>query len=215
MRYFIDTEFIRHGNEVIPVSLAIVKDNEELRQKSNTELLFPTTTVPGIYFEFPLSESDLAKADAFVKNHVLASLNSEKTSLEDARAAILEFIGEDKYPEFIADYGAFDYVVFANIFGSFDNYPKHFPMFFTEFQSLLAASDCGFENYAKLESTHNALDDALEMYRQYRYMRYEEEIVIGRVAKFIKRTLYDVERAQRIAKAAAGLSTVDVMEKIA
>jgi hypothetical protein len=40
-------------------------------------------------------------------------------------------------PQFYTYFGAYDYVVFSQLFGGFENYPKHFPQYFVDLKQDL------------------------------------------------------------------------------
>jgi hypothetical protein len=84
---------------------------------------------------------------------------------------------KDKFNiEFYAYFGAFDYVVFSQLFGGFENYPKGFPQYFIDLKQMVDEKavkipvaynlELGIktielsEDYPKKPITHHALSDA-------------------------------------------------------
>lgn len=162
MRYYIDTEFIEDGPEhpLRPISIGIVSED-------------------GREFYAVLSDTwDPAQANGWVRENVLPFLeNGPRRTREQVRQEILRFLGEDARPEFWADYGAYDWVVFCQLFGTMCDLPKGWPMFVMDFQQRLRAhyAATGYPGdhilpRLPVRTPHNALQDALELQYQMRWL---------------------------------------------
>ena len=120
MRYFLDTEFIESGpyHPVQLISIGIVAED-------------------GREFYAQSSEFDASMASDWVKQNVLAQMDprGEYSSLKEIGTKIRQFIGADK-PEFWGYYADYDWVVFAQIFGSMMNLPDGFPMYCRDIKQL-------------------------------------------------------------------------------
>lgn len=157
MKYFIDTEFNSYNKKILfsqtntieLISIGIVLENgkklylisKEFDIKKAWEDNFIRENVLyGIY-------KDLVNGDR--KNEFTFTLKSMKyliscvgLSRKKIKENIFEFIKENEglnssNIEFYGYYCAFDYVVFSLIFGSFEYYPKSFPMYFKDLKQEL------------------------------------------------------------------------------
>lgn len=150
MRYFLDTEFWERGpaHPIQLISIGLVaEDGREL------------------YLEN--SQVDLEALSPWLKANVVPHLNGQTAAPAAIRAAVVEFIGNDPKPEFWADYAAYDWVVFAQLFGAMIDLPEHFPMFCRDFQQLLDGRLPPRDDRLPGEDIHNALADAQFLKRQF------------------------------------------------
>lgn len=130
MRYFLDTEFLEDGKTIMPISLALVReDGKEL------------------YIEFEFDE-ERAIANDFIRKNVLPHLINEtnptkvggrskpngRLSKVAARKSIEDFLGLPKHPaesgspiQFWAYFAATDWVLFYQIWGGLLELPKGMP----------------------------------------------------------------------------------------
>lgn len=177
MKYFIDTEFIEDGIILDLISLAIVsEDGRELYVcNSGARLMRADTWVkdnvlkhlPGI----TINEKKGVVCDSMYCNPLLNWRTMHEIVLE-----IIKFVGNDKNPEFWADYGAYDWVAFARCFGRLIDLPENWPMYFKDFQMLLDLCGDLFreEFYLLFEkdkvALHVALDDARNLKKQFDYV---------------------------------------------
>lgn len=163
MRYFLDTEFEYDGKTIMPISLALVAEDPE-----HDPLDF-------IYFEFDFDE-ERARKNQFVRLHVLPVLSNRevrlRVSLEAARMAILAFLEDDPEPEFWADHGDFDWVIFSMLFGKMEAFPRRWPKFCRDLQQLW--HDCGRPvepEYPRGNfQEHHALGDAVAARARYAHL---------------------------------------------
>lgn len=143
VKYFIDTEFIESGPKkpIQLISIGIVaEDGRELYMQS--------------------SEFDERDASQWVRDNVLAKLDprGEYHSLRVIASAIDGFVGDAK-PEFWGYYADYDWVVFAQIFGTMMDLPERFPMYCRDIKQL--CDELGNPALPKQDSgEHNALADA-------------------------------------------------------
>lgn len=172
MKYFFDTEFIEWAGGIDLVSIGIVSEDGDTFYAESTNF-------------------DERNADQWVKDNVLAKLewwgnenankgfcnsfsqqqpgNTWKTEVFGTEALIaselLAWIGNPSTkPEFYAYYGAYDWVLFARLFGRLINLPKGFPMYVMDLKQMMdherLDSDWKRTVCPDPEGEHNALADA-------------------------------------------------------
>lgn len=144
MRYFLDTEFEEDGTTIMPISLALVAEDER-----------------ELYLEFDFDVWRASNND-FVREQVLPHLSwaaDDRLSVEAARERILEFIGDDHKPVFWAYYGDYDWVLFCRIFGRMVDLPAHFPQLCLDLQQAWMREG-RLAKPAQPRDQHNALADA-------------------------------------------------------
>lgn len=121
MRYFYDTEFIEDGLTIELVSIGIVAED-------------------GREYYAISSEFDPRRANAWVRDNVLAKLPSPSDaawrSRADIRRDILDFLGDDRHPQLWAWVGAYDHVVLAQLWGDMAGLPRQIPRFTRELKQL-------------------------------------------------------------------------------
>lgn len=146
MRYFIDTEFIEDGETIKLLSLAIVADN-------------------GRAFYGEANWTDHDEASDWVKENVLPEMRGPQdgyTVMSRTRMIInvLRFIEENGQPtEFWADYGAYDWVVLCQLFGTMMDLPDGWPMYCNDLQQVLRAYP-SLKPLLKECNVHDALAEA-------------------------------------------------------
>jgi len=157
MRYFIDTEFIEYPNTIELISIGIVDENDN-------------------EFYAVSCEWQINHADDWVKKNVIAQLPDDHfwKTIPEIKRGILGFVGCDdsdqedpmyfpgewEEPEFWADWGAYDWVVFCWIFGKMIDLPKGWPMFIRDIQqwrSMLGNPEMPEQPESE---EHSALNDA-------------------------------------------------------
>ncbi len=146
MRYFLDTEFIESGchKPLQLISIGIVaEDGRELYHIS--------------------ADFNPDDANDWVKENVLVHLDGPEEvwlprwANDGIALNILDFIGEDKSPEFWGYYADYDWVVFCQLFGTMMDLPKHFPMYCCDIKQLC---DEAGTLPVQTSTEHNALHDA-------------------------------------------------------
>ena len=144
MRYFIDTEFIESG-PAYPINLiSIGMVSEDGRE---------------LYLELDGFPAGLA--NDWVTANVLPHLLGGESAVgrDDLKKAIIQFIGGDQKPEFWGYYADYDWVVFAQIFGTMMDLPKGWPMYCRDLKQW--ADQLGKPTLPEQTGTeHNALNDA-------------------------------------------------------
>lgn len=145
MKYFLDTEFIESGpsRPVELISIGIVGED-------------------GREFYAISSEFDASHASPWVRENVLSKISEiefrDSLSLFVIGHLIREFVGTDK-PEFWGYYADYDWVVFAQIFGTMMDLPSGFPMYCRDIKQL-----CDDKGNPELpvqgNGEHSALADA-------------------------------------------------------
>jgi len=152
VKYFIDTEFLESGpgRPITLLSLAMVAED-------------------GREFYMATRERMQDAPNEFVRTQVLPEIlrmreQGRVASLEELRQQVLDFIGDDKEPEFWANWAAYDWVTFCQVFGTMAQFPRRFPMFCMDLQQALAeaGSPSVPEKVKVVEGAipHCALDDA-------------------------------------------------------
>jgi hypothetical protein len=144
MKYFLDTEFIERGRE-FPITLISIGIAAE----------------DGRTFYAVSSEFNPDDANDWVKANVLSHLGTEKRCKVAHLARLIERFcdpAEFGTPEFWGYYADYDWVVFAQIFGTMMDLPKGFPMYCRDLKQWL--DDLGNPILQECEGEHNALSDA-------------------------------------------------------
>lgn len=157
VQIFMDTEFNEQGGNIDLISIALV--NEMGRELCLTS-----------------SEFDLeaAKAKPWLVENVLSKLPPQalwKTRKEIV-AEIIRFVGNDPKPRFWAWFGAYDWVLFCQLFGGMLNLPKKWPQHVLDLKQehVLAGSP---RLPLQMEGEHDALEDA-------KWNRVVHEILMGK-----------------------------------
>ena len=141
MNFYIDTEFIESGasRPIDLLSVAIVcEDGREL------------------YLED--KDAITVNANDWVRENVLPHLQGPRVSRTEIAHRIRQFVGIGT-PEFWGYYADYDWVVFAQIFGTMMDLPKGWPMYCRDIKQL--ADSLGNPELPKQNSAeHHALNDA-------------------------------------------------------
>lgn len=143
MKYWLDTEFMEDGPNAPIYLLSIGLVAEDGRE---------------LYLEN--RDAPVEKANAWVKQNVLPHLDlANGVSCDEIRNRVLAFIRDDKSPEFWGYYPAYDWVVFAGLFGRMVDLPKGFP------KSCMDLRQWAFQLHnpklpRQRTAQHNALNDA-------------------------------------------------------
>lgn len=156
--YFFDTEFQENGphNPIDFISIGIIDED-------------------GRAYYAVSSEFNEASASDWIKENVIPRLGveeEEKKPLKQIASEILKFVGDDESPSFIADYGAYDWVVFCQLFGKMIDLPDYFPKHVKDVQQLYSELKLT-EELPTLEAPneHNALSDAKECKLRWEYLK--------------------------------------------
>lgn len=166
MLYFLDTEFLDDGETIMPISLALVREDGA-----------------HLYVEFPFDQ-EKARSHDFVREHVLPHLRRPKSWFgreskgklwwdmecrgEHAsghgsafRELVAVFLDGDPAPEFWAFYADYDWILFCQRYGPMVDLPERFPKFCMDLQQWYV--QLGRPEGVKPpdpEGEHDALTDA-------------------------------------------------------
>jgi hypothetical protein len=163
MKYFLDTEFIERGLEhpieLISIGIAC-EDGREFYAVSDW----------WVY----------AHANDWVQRNVIVRLGNYPQS---GRQAIVDdirkFVGIGK-PEFWGYYAAYDWVVFAQLFGTMMDLPKGWPMYCHDIKQL--CDSLGNPKLPAQSSTeHNALNDARWNKQAYEFLTNSKQEISGQM----------------------------------
>ncbi len=153
MRFFLDTEFVEDGQTIMPISLALVREDDR-----------------ELYLEFDFDEDKAVRHD-FVRENVLPHLaGQERYTREQAAERIQHFLGlGPKHPaesrpkniEIWAYFADYDWVLFCQIFGTMQDLPEHCPRFCMDLQQwwVQLGAPRGVKPPAPIK-VHHALADA-------------------------------------------------------
>lgn len=161
MNYFFDTEFIEHAGGVELVSIGIVNEQGARFYRESIDFnpeLADEWVRKNVFGKLNYNPFDKEHRIEGYANGVLAS---NKTIAEH----ILKFVGDDQEPVFYAYYGAYDWVVFARLFGRLIDKPEHFPMYVMDIKQMMHERGLTKEWKQEVcpdpEGSHNALEDAM------------------------------------------------------
>jgi len=125
MRFFLDTEFIEDGERIHPLAVAVVDEC-------------------GDAFYAVITDVDRALAGDWVRANVLPYLDERPADaycVTGTRAEVAEAIRQwvadrTDAPEFWADYGAYDWVLLCQLYGTMLDLPDGWPMFVRDIQQI-------------------------------------------------------------------------------
>jgi len=171
MKYFLDTEFIENGSTIDLISIGIVCEdgreyyaqNDKCDFKKGSDWVWRNVYPHLKHFDMsgvrkcqPKMRcngdpfwADCYNSDCPWRNHY------------DIRDEVKKFMDVDKYgkPEIWGYYADYDWVAFAQLFGTMTNLPKGFPMYCRDIKQL--CDSLGNPTLPKYpDAIHNALDDA-------------------------------------------------------
>lgn len=149
MRYFMDTEFLEDGphNPLLLISLALVAED-------------------GREFYAENAEADLeyaVRANPWLKDNVISHLTGPKLSHAQIGLKALQFVGQDKKPEFWGYFADYDWVLFAQLFGRMVDLPSILPQYCLDLKQEMkrlgvqkpVITGCGPEHHALSDARWN------------------------------------------------------------
>ena len=147
MKIFFDTEFIDNPvtRTIEPISFGLVKEN-------------------GQKYYAEVEETDLSQASDWVKKNVFPYLSGKKTPRAQIAQEIRLFCGAS--PEFWAWFGAYDFVMLCQLYGTMLDVPTGWPNLyyeivqFAKFKFKQKQSIPDFKKLFPNGLAHNALADA-------------------------------------------------------
>ena len=164
MKYFFDTEFYEDGSTIDLISIGIVaEDGREfyaVSQEAQLHRVDPwlrENVLPHLPpYGDPAWRTRREIADELI---LLTGLSVPFTSPRGTSGAKIATARFDPKPEFWAYYGAYDWVVLCQLFGTMMGLPKHFPKFCRDLKQL--SVDVGSpEHPPKPVNAHSAIVDA-------------------------------------------------------
>jgi len=156
MRYFIDTEFWDRPGRLHLISLGIVAEDGREFYAENADFVWGE--VPAEHWIQANIKPLLSGGDVLMPYHEIGP-------------AVLNFIGDDKHPEFWAYFASYDWVAFCWLFGSMVQSPKHFPMFCLDIQQWRYMLNPALRLPKHEGTVHNALDDARWTKQAWEYLK--------------------------------------------
>lgn len=144
MRYFLDTEFMEKGatHPIYLISIGIVDENGGEYYAENAEF-------------------EKAFATPWLRQNVIPHLRGPPKTRVEIKKDILNLIPPDSQPEFWGYFADYDWVVFAQLFGSMVDLPKGYPFYCRDLKQFADSLGVKKEKYPEQKGTeHNALEDA-------------------------------------------------------
>jgi len=140
--YYVDAEFSENGSSIELISFGVVAED-------------------GREFYRECSEYDAAKCSAWVRSQVLSKLAGKKPkTLEEIRQDLLDFIGDDRHPRFVAYVSAYDQLCLALLFGGMHSLPDEYPHYMWDLRQWLDDMHIDRAPRLKRKGRHHALEDA-------------------------------------------------------
>lgn len=148
MKIWLDTEFIEDGKTIELISIGMVRDD-------------------GYKYYAESEECDLSRASEWVQKNVLPHLSGVKTPRKQIAEDIIKFAGYR--PEFWVYFGAYDWVVICQLFGTMMDLPTEWPMHPMDIQQKRV--ELGIKDLpANTGTAHNALADAIWTREAYNFI---------------------------------------------
>lgn len=141
--YYYDTEFAEDGKVIDLISIGIVsEDGREFYRES--------------------SEFDESKCNDWVKKNVLPKLGpkEKRKTKEQIRQDLLDFIGDDRSPRFIAYVATYDHMCLCQLFGDMSKLPPEYPHYSWDLKQWLDGQGKVKLPQQNKKGDHNALEDA-------------------------------------------------------
>jgi hypothetical protein len=165
MKYFIDTEFIEDGPSVPLrlISLGIVAEDGREFYAEN----------------FNLSVDEISDYPWLKENVVPHLLRGDsRLPYNDIGPAVLKFIGDDKEPQFWGYCADYDWVLFAQLFGTMVKLPRYFPHMCLDLRQEMKRLRVSKVEIPNEGALHNALADARWTRRlfQHLYVNYPDDL---------------------------------------
>jgi hypothetical protein len=160
--YAYDTEFIEDGRTIDLISIGIVCEDGREYYAVNLEL--PVTRIRKHQWLMDNVVPGLPKPYGDWNNHMprnwLFDYNNHAVKRRGRIAAeVRDFLLAEGTPELWANYGAYDHVVLAQLFGPMINLPDGLPMWTHDIQQAIEQVP-GFVAPEQETGVHNALEDA-------------------------------------------------------
>jgi len=193
MKIFLDSEFVENGSTVDLISIALITEDNRTYYAINRDCNFSKANQwvkDNVLNQLPSRDSNLWKNKETIRDEVAIFCGCEKVveyifrnnmwlrfweellfsfGLLKPKVSYCLKPGKPK-PEFWADYGSYDWIVFCQLFGKMVDLPEGFPMYINDLQQWSA--QCGNPTLPKqLTGNHSALSDALHLKKQWEYLK--------------------------------------------
>lgn len=158
MRIFFDTEFYENGKTIELISIGLVREDG------------------ATYYAETILADFYCKQSSWLIDNVRPHLKGAKAEKYHDRLQfeITEFVGRN--PEFWAYFGAYDWVVLCQLFGTMMDLPKTWPMYCRDVKQ---EADRVGANLPKQDpgQAHNALADALWTKQAWEYLQMRTRVL--------------------------------------
>ena len=108
------------------------------------------------------SEFDEGRCNDWVKKNVLPKLGAKerRKTKEQIRQDLLDFIGNDRSPRFVAYVATYDHLCLCQLFGDMSKLPSEYPHYTWDLKQWLDEHDRMKLPQQEAKGDHNALEDA-------------------------------------------------------
>ena len=178
-RYFYDTEFLEDGRTIELISIGILAEDGREYYAVNSDmpedrLKREDWLAENVIAHLPINGAGYRGKNPYKSDngHWIWSLDLNSPLVKPKwviRNEVRAFMSVGGPPtELWADYGAYDHVVLAQLFGKMINLPSGWPMWTHDLQHLIQPLvERGYELPQQPGTAHNALDDARFVWGQW------------------------------------------------
>lgn len=170
MKYFLDTEFHEDGKTIDLISIALIAEDcreyYAVSSEADYDRIWSDDSCEW------LCENVMCYLDFRYGPERVHGAKDRAT----IRQEILDFIGDDKAPEFWAYFADYDWIAFCQLFGRMIDLPKHFPMFCRDIRQLI---DVYGKPGVAQENEHHALYDARHDMEMFNAIQERQKILIA------------------------------------
>lgn len=191
--YAYDTEFLENGRTIELISIGIVADDGREYYAVNVDM--PTDRIAqdpwlmqNVWPHLPLVDYNPAPLITGARSdygiYIRGSLDQKSEFVKpqwvirnEVRAFLTAGASEENPTHLWADYGAYDHVVLAQLFGRMIDLPEGIPMFTNDLQTVFTGYVYDDERPdatqvpVSLETEHHALNDARSVMAALKYLR--------------------------------------------
>jgi hypothetical protein len=173
MKYFFDTEFIEWAGGIDLVSIGIVSENGDTYYAENTtfdqrnadQWVIDNVLAKLEYWGNPLSSKGYGNISTKgARGSLCTEAFATEVQISNTILGWMDMVGPDRHPQFYAYYAAYDWVIFARLFGRLIDKPAHFPMWVRDLKQMMWERGLSKEWKQQIcpdpEGEHNALVDA-------------------------------------------------------
>lgn len=169
MKVWYDTEFIETGpqNAIQFVSIGMVREdgaeyyavNGDLSEDWQWYMREHPWLGPNVWEQLPLTQPIAPDAVGWI-NSQHPSVKQSGQIARDVALFCAEGLAQDEKAELWADYGAYDHVVLAGLFGTMMDLPSHMPMYTHDLRQAIDMLNPGWVVPQPDWGAHHALADA-------------------------------------------------------